>query len=205
MTPRSELSSIFKAYDVRGIVPDELDAQRAFVIGAGFARFVREAEGAKRLIVGRDMRASGIELSRAVIAGACSQGAHVIDIGMCSTDLLYFATGHLDAPGVMLTASHNPAKYNGLKFCLAKARPISQQSGLDAICRYGDEFLSNGQSADGMSSIDVEEMDLLAEFADHVRSFIDPSGLKAFSIVADTANGMGGLVRCLPVSRHTSR
>ncbi|HJV08932.1 MAG TPA: phosphomannomutase/phosphoglucomutase, partial [Acidimicrobiales bacterium] len=123
------LDSIFKAYDIRGVVPDQLDAGLARAVGAAFARFT----GAPRVLVGRDMRPSGVELTEAFAEGATSQGADVVDLGLISTDLAYYAAGSLDAPAAMFTASHNPAKYNGIKLCLAGARPVGQDTGLARI------------------------------------------------------------------------
>src|SRR4051794_35970422 len=114
------LDTIFKAYDIRGTVPDQLDADTCRAIGAAFARFT----GAPTILIARDMRESGVELARAFAEGATGMGADVVDLGMASTDLMYFAAGKLDAPGAMLTASHNPAKYNGIKLCLSGARPV---------------------------------------------------------------------------------
>src|SRR5947208_16672096 len=109
------LDAVFKAYDIRGTVPDQLDAELARRVGAAFARFT----GAPRVLVARDMRPSGVELTAAFIDGATGQGVDVVDLGLASTDLIYFAAGSLDAPGAMFTASHNPAKYTGIKLCLA--------------------------------------------------------------------------------------
>src|SRR5437763_16110110 len=123
------LDAVFKAYDIRGTVPDQLDADLARRVGAAFARF----SGADRVLVARDMRPSGVELSAAFIDGVTGQGADVVDLGMASTDLIYFAAGRLDAPGAMFTASHNPAQYNGIKLCLAGARPVGEDTGLADI------------------------------------------------------------------------
>jgi len=193
----SPFAAIFKAYDVRGIVPDQLNGPIAAAIGAGFARFARTAEGASSIAVGRDMRSSGVELSRALAAGVISEGLAVVDLGLASTDLLYFASGYLDMPGAMLTASHNPAAYNGIKFCLAGAKPVGQDSGLAEIRAGAEEALASGSLADmrdptGSSRYRV--IDLVDEFASHVRSFIDAASLRPTKIVADTANGMGGLI-----------
>ncbi len=184
------LDVVFKAYDVRGTVPDQLDPELCRSIGAAFARFAL-AEGGRcdRILVARDMRQSGVDLSAAFAEGVTSQGVDVVDLGLASTDLVYFASGTLDAPGAMFTASHNPARYNGIKFCLAGAKAVGQDTGLDRI----KELVAAGvppASAQGRRS----EQDLLAKFADHVRSFIDLSVLRPLKVVADTANGMGGLV-----------
>ncbi|MGH9296587.1 MAG: phosphomannomutase/phosphoglucomutase [Acidimicrobiales bacterium] len=194
----SPFSKIFKAYDVRGTVPDQLDSRATFAIGAGFARFVREAEGCDQIVMARDMRESGVELSRAFAAGAFSQGAHVADAGLASTDLLYYASGSLDRPGAMLTASHNPARYNGIKMCLPGARPIGQETGLSDIRAFAEEFLADAPAHGAAERVEddprLEKVDLLDDFARHVHSFVDVDSLRPLKIVADTANGMGGLV-----------
>jgi len=133
----SALDAVFKAYDVRGIVPDQLDAELCRAVGAAFARFAKSP----KVLLARDMRLSGIELSKAFADGVCSQGCDVVDIGLSSTDLLYFAAGRLNAPGAMFTASHNPAQYNGVKFCLAGAAPVGEDSGLGDIKRMAREHL----------------------------------------------------------------
>ena len=180
------LDPIFKAYDVRGSVPDQLDAEVCRAVGAAFARFT----AAPRLVVARDMRESGLPLSEAFIEGAASEGAAVTDLGLASTDLLYFASGRLDVPGAMFTASHNPARYNGIKMCRAGASPVGQDTGLGEIKALAGAFRTNGSMARGR----VEHADLLDEYAAHVRSFVDVDALAPLRVVADTANGMGGLV-----------
>src|ERR1700736_4588425 len=125
----SALDSIFKAYDIRGTVPDQLNADLARSVGVAFAAFT----GAPMIVLARDMRASGVELSRAFAEGVTYAGDDVVEIGLASTDELYFASGSLDAPGAMLTASHNPARYNGIKLCLAGARPVGEDTGLVQI------------------------------------------------------------------------
>ncbi|HMG45047.1 MAG TPA: phosphomannomutase/phosphoglucomutase [Acidimicrobiales bacterium] len=187
------LDQIFKAYDVRGIVPDQLDAVLAEQIGQAFARFAVEASAPSsvtRVLVARDMRPSGVELATAFSEGVQRQGLDVVDLGMSSTDLLYFASGKLAAPGVVFTASHNPAQYNGIKMCLAGAKPVGQDTGLDAI----RAMVENGVPASTAMPGQIESADLLSEFAEHVRSFVDRANLYPLRIVADTANGMGGLV-----------
>ena len=183
------LDAVFKAYDVRGIVPDQLDARACRAIGWAFARFA----GADRLVVARDMRASGEALSAAFITGARVAGADVVDIGLASTDTIYFASGRLDAPGAMFTASHNPAAYNGIKFCLAGAKPVGEDSGLIDIKRAAEQAMVSGAD-DGQETGGYERHDFLSEYAEHVRSFVDVSALRPLKIVADTANGMGGLI-----------
>ncbi len=184
---------VFKAYDIRGIVPDQLDATMCRAIGAAVARFT----GAPRLLVARDMRPSGVELAAAFADGARAEGTAVTDLGMGSTDFLYFASGHLDAPGAMFTASHNPAAYNGIKLCLAGARPIGRDTGLADIEALTNEILANQLLVDPPAVADLaplDHVDVLEAYADHVRSFVDLTVLKPLKIVADTANGMGGLV-----------
>jgi phosphomannomutase len=185
-----DLDAIFKAYDIRGTTPDQLDADVAKRLGAAFARFAADqVGGARRVLVARDMRPSGVELVAAFTAGAQEQGLDVVDLGLASTDLLYFAAGKLDAPGAMFTASHNPAQYNGAKLCLPGAKPIGEDTGLGEIKRMTAEGLAPTGTPGA-----VERLDLLRDFGVHVRSFVDPQVLRPLKIVADTANGMGGLV-----------
>ena len=191
----ADLSNVFKAYDVRGVVPDELNATQFRAIGVATARFT----GEDRLLVARDMRPSGVELAGAFGFGARSEGVTVVDLGLASTDLLYFAAGSLDAPGAMFTASHNPARYNGLKLCLSGARPIGRDTGLTEIQATAEALLDEWGST-GPPELDpselapIEERSVLPEYAAHVRSFVDTSVLAPLKVVADTANGMGGLI-----------
>ncbi len=180
------LDTIFKAYDVRGIYPDELDESVAKKIGNAFARFT----AASTVVVGHDMRPSSIPLSQAFVEGATLAGADVVDVGLASTDLVYFASGRLDAPAAMFTASHNPAQYNGIKMCRASAAPVGEATGLVQI----KEAVAAGLVERAEEAGRVEHRDLLGEFADHVRSFVDISLLRPLRVVADTANGMGGLI-----------
>src|SRR5271166_1065722 len=182
-------ADVFKAYDIRGVVPEQLDAPMCRAIGAAVARFTR----APRLLVARDMRPSGVELAAAFAEGARAEGTAVTDLGMASTDFLYFAAGRLDAPGAMFTASHNPAQYNGIKLCLAGARPIGRDTGLDEIQATTEALLADPPAVTAALA-PLEHLDLLEEYAEHVRSFIDPAVLRPLKVVADTANGMGGLV-----------
>lgn len=181
-----DLGPIFKAYDVRGVCPDELDEDVARRIGAAFARW----SAAPRIALGRDARISSPALAGAISEGANSQGCSVIDLGLASTDLLYFASGKLDVPGVMLTASHNPARYNGMKFCLAGAAPVGEESGLADIKALAETDVLGVVERCGT----VEEMDLLPDYVDHVLGFIEAGEMRPLKVVADTANGMGGLV-----------
>jgi phosphomannomutase len=179
------LDAIFKAYDIRGIHPDEIDEALARRIGNAFARFV----GTERIVVGRDMRPSSGPLAAAFADGANFAGVDVIDIGLCSTDVVYYASGSLDAPGAMLTASHNPAQYNGIKLCRAGAAPIGEDTGLRQI----KETVAAGVLEKAETSGSVEHRDLLEAFGEHVRSFVDTTRLRPLKVIADTANGMGGL------------
>ena len=186
----SVLDSIVKAYDIRGTVPDQLDADVAHALGVGFAAFVRS----DRVVIGRDMRPSGPELVEAFTRGVIEQGIDVIDIGLASTDLMYYAAGVLDVPGAMFTASHNPAGYNGVKLCLAGARPIGVDTGLADVQAVAQQVLDGGGPRQAVTCGSRSERELLSDFADHVVSFIDPADIGSMKVVADTANGMGGLV-----------
>src|SRR3954470_2445264 len=161
------LDQIFKAYDVRGTVPDQLNAGLCRSIGAAFARFA----GAPTIVMARDMRETGVELSRAFAEGVTSQGVDVIDLGLASTDLIYFASGRLDAPGAMFTASHNPAKYNGIKMCLAGAKPVGEDTGLRDI-RATVEAGGAAPAASGRQGT-ITERQMIDEYAAHVQSFVD--------------------------------
>jgi phosphomannomutase len=190
MSASDALDAIVKAYDIRGTVPDQLDADVAHALGVGFAKFIDSSVA----IVARDMRPSGPELADAFARGLMEHGVDVIDIGLASTDLMYFAAGKLDAPGAMFTASHNPAQYNGVKLCLSGARPVGVDTGLQRIKETAREVLAGRGPAPSGRVGRTTERDLLSAFADHVVSFVDPSSLRPMRVVADTANGMGGLV-----------
>ncbi len=181
-----DLGRIFKAYDVRGVVPDDLDDETARGIGAAFA----EWSGADRIAVGYDCRVSSPSLAAALRDGIASRGTDVLDLGPSSTDLLYFTSGLLEVPGIMLTASHNPPEWNGMKFCLAGARPVGQDTGLVELRALAEQ----GGLPPAASRGRVEKRDLLDAYADHVLSFINASRIAPLTVVADTANGMGGLV-----------
>jgi phosphomannomutase len=186
----SPFDAVFKAYDIRGTVPEQLDEEMCRAIGAAFARFA----GAPRLLVGHDMRPSGDELVAAFSDGARREGADVSLLGLVSTDLVYYAAGTLDAPGVVFTASHNPAQYNGIKLCLAGARPVGEDTGLADIKATAEAIVDGRQQVPATATGNEDSLDLLDAFADHVVSFADRSLLKPLKVVADTANGMGGLV-----------
>ncbi len=188
------LDQIVKAYDIRGVYPDQINAEVCNALGVGFAQFVRVSEpDTTSVIIARDMRPSGPELVDAFAAGVRRQGLDVVDIGLASTDMLYFASGSLDAPGAMFTASHNPAEYNGIKMCASAARPIGQDTGLADIKATANAHL-RGEVPAAETEGTGSEQNLLAGFAQHVRSFIDTDGLRPLKVVADTANGMGGYV-----------
>jgi phosphomannomutase len=179
-----DLSKIVKAYDIRGVVPDELDAEVAHAVGAAFAIFTK----APRIVIAHDMRESSIPLSQAVAEGAASQGTDVVMAGLASTDMIYFAAGSLDIPGVMLTASHNPAKYNGIKLCLAGARPVGQDTGLADI----RALIENGIPVyDGMPGT-ITTHELVEDYAVFLRHLVDLSGIRPLKVVVDAGNGMGG-------------
>jgi phosphomannomutase len=189
LNPR-DLSTIIKAYDVRGVVPDQLDADIARALGAAFARFA----GSPRIVIARDMRESGVELSKAFAEGATGQGVDVVDAGMGSTDLLYFAAGSLDIPGAMFTASHNPAKYNGIKLCLSGARPVGQDSGLAQLRTDAEDYLANGiPSYDGTTGT-VTEQAMLDDYAAYMKKLVPGlDAMRPLKVVVDAGNGMGGL------------
>ncbi len=182
-----DTSVIFKAYDVRGTYPDQLDDDVARAIGSAFATFAQSP----RLVVARDMRVSGVALANAFARGARAVGVEVLDLGLASTDFLYFASGFLDVPGAMFTASHNPAQYNGVKLCLAGAKPISLESGLIEIEAMTNEFYAARAAGD---LAPYSTLDLTNEWVTHVHTFADVAAFRPLKIVADTANGMGGFV-----------
>lgn len=189
----SVLEHIVKAYDIRGTVPDQLDADVAYALGVGFARFVND-RGAERVVIARDMRPSGPALIEAFSRGVMECGVDVVDIGLASTDLMYYASGILDIPGAMFTASHNPAEYNGIKLCRSGARPIGADTGLDVVQEIAERVLGGDTPPPTTRLGRRSEQNLLSDFADHVLTFIDPSAIGPMKVVADTANGMGGLV-----------
>ena len=180
-------SDIFKAYDVRGTYPDQIDERLARAVGSAFATFVKTP----RVVVARDMRPSGPSLVGAFSEGVRAVGVEVLDMGLASTDFLYFAAGHLDIPGAMFTASHNPARYNGIKLCLAGAKPIGVDTGLSEIEAMTNTFYD--APATGTLAA-IQGVDLTAQWVAHVHSFVDVSALRPLKIVADTANGMGGFI-----------
>jgi phosphomannomutase len=184
------LDAIVKAYDIRGTVPDQLDASAAYAFGVAFAKF----SGASSIVVAHDMRPSGLELIDAFQRGALTHGVDVTNLGLASSDLLYYASGKFNVPGAMFTASHNPAQYNGIKCCLAGARSIGIDNGLREMKAIASDVLAGNEPPAAAKAGALNHANLLAEFADHVVGFIAGDQLRPLRIVADTANGMGGLV-----------
>ncbi|MEN0135515.1 MAG: phosphomannomutase/phosphoglucomutase [Rhodococcus sp. (in: high G+C Gram-positive bacteria)] len=179
--------AVIKAYDVRGVVGELIDAAFVQDVGGAFARLVRE-EGATKAVIGYDMRASSPELARAFADGVTAQGLDVVLIGLASTDQLYFASGLFDCPGAMFTASHNPAKYNGIKLCRAGAKPVGQETGLAAIAA---EVVDGVPAYDGAAG-EVSEEDVLEQYASFVRGLVNLSDLRPLTVAVDAGNGMGG-------------
>lgn len=179
-----DLAKIFKAYDVRGVVPDEFDESIAEAVGAAFV----EVTGAASVVVAHDMRDSSPVLAEAFIRGARSRRADVVHAGLGSTDLLYYASGSLGLPGVMFTASHNPARYNGMKMCLSGAVPIGGETGLIEIRDRAAELVGTTATPGGS----VIEKDLLTGYADYLRTLVDLRGIRPLKVVVDAGNGMGG-------------
>ncbi|GAA3046640.1 phosphomannomutase/phosphoglucomutase [Kitasatospora albolonga] len=187
-----DLKQLVKAYDVRGVVPDQWDEVLSRAFGAAFVRVV----GASAIVVGHDMRPSSPSLSRAFAEGAAASGADVVEIGLCSTDQLYYASGSMDLPGAMFTASHNPAQYNGIKLCRSGAAPVGQDTGLSQI----RELVESWTGADGtvtVPALDVKPGSISAKetlrgYADHLLSLVDLSAIRPLKVVVDAGNGMGG-------------
>lgn len=180
-----DLSGIVKAYDIRGVVGEQLDADVVRDFGAAFARLV----GGPTVVIGHDMRDSSPGLAAAFAEGVTAQGVDVVNIGLASTDMLYFASGKLDLPGAMFTASHNPAQYNGIKLCRAGAAPVGQDSGLGQIRQDAEQGVPD---AEGVAKGAVTEQDMLADYAAYLRELVDLSGSRPLKVVVDAGNGMGG-------------
>ena len=187
MRTRESVTAVIKAYDVRGVIGVDLDAEFIRETGAAFARLVRN-EGETTVAIGHDMRESSPELARAFADGVTSQGLDVIHIGLASTDELYFASGTLNCAGAMFTASHNPAEYNGIKLCRRGARPVGQETGLAAII---DDLVDGVPAFDGAPG-EVTEQDLLGAYAEYLNTLVDLRGIRPLTVAVDAANGMGG-------------
>jgi len=186
-----DLSSIIKAYDVRGTVPDQLDANLSHDIGAAFVQVLGIAAqdgGPGAVVIGHDMRPSGPDLVAAFADGVREQGCDVILIGLASTDGLYFASGTLGLPGAMFTASHNPAQYNGIKLCRVGAAPVGQDSGLREIT----ELVMAGITTPDVPMGEVREVDVLRDYAAYLRELVDVADIRPLTIVVDAGNGMAG-------------
>jgi phosphomannomutase len=194
VTSTPDLSAFIKAYDVRGLVPDQLSPQVVRAIGAAFAEVVARPEGADHVVVGHDMRPSSPQLCEAFAEGVAERGVDVVLIGLASTDQLYYASGARFAPGAMFTASHNPAQYNGIKLCRSGARPVGQDSGLVQIRDLAQRILDEGYAvlapADHAGRVGRE--DVLAGYATFLRSLVDLSGIRPLKVVIDAGNGMAG-------------
>jgi phosphomannomutase len=183
----ADLAQLVKAYDIRGVVPDQLDPDLAREVGAAFV----ELTGGDAVVVARDMRASSPALAAAFAEGATGRGADVVDAGMGSTDYLYYASGALDLPGAMFTASHNPAAYNGIKLCRAGAAPVGQDTGLRQIRAWLEHGLP-ARATRGRGTGRVVQRDLLADYAAYLRRLVDLSGIRRLTVVVDAGNGMAG-------------
>ena len=179
-----DYQKIFKAYDIRGIVPDELDEQVAESVGAAFARLT----GARSVVTVHDMRTSSAPLAEAFARGAAAQGADVIEGGLGSTDMLYYASGALGIPGAMITASHNPAKYNGIKLCREGARPVGADTGLTEL----RDMAAAGVPSTGGPAGTISGRDLLSGYADHLKTLVDVSAIRPLTVAVDAGNGMAG-------------
>ncbi|MEO7270066.1 MAG: phosphomannomutase/phosphoglucomutase [Knoellia sp.] len=190
--PPHNLSDFVKAYDVRGLVPEQLDVDVAWSLGAAFAEVIVSRENGTGCVIGHDMRATSPELSRAFGAGVTSRGIDVTHIGLASTDGLYFASGHLDLAGAMFTASHNPAAYNGIKLCRPGARPVGQDSGLADVRDLAQELLDGTAELRHEGEGKSDERDLLADYAEFLRGLVDLSAIRPLKVVVDAGNGMGG-------------
>jgi phosphomannomutase len=178
---------VIKAYDVRGLVGAEIDESFVADVGAAFGKLMR-SEGAQQVVIGYDMRDSSPSLAAAFAAGVTGQGLDVVRIGLASTDQLYFASGVLDCPGAMFTASHNPAAYNGIKLCRAGAKPVGADTGLTAI---SDDLIAGVAAHDGPPGT-IADKDVLAEYGTFLRSLVDTSGLRPLRVAVDAGNGMAG-------------
>ncbi|MEV8511316.1 phosphomannomutase/phosphoglucomutase [Dactylosporangium sp. NPDC051484] len=190
-----DLSRIVKAYDVRGTVPDQFNEPVAEALGRAFVQTLRSrGEFAEKIVTAHDMRASGPALAAAFAAGARAEGADILEAGLGSTDLLYYASGALDLPGAMFTASHNPAQYNGIKLCKQGAKPVGQDTGLAEIRQRAQEILDSGapRVAEAELKGGIEQHSLLERYATHLLTLVDLSDIRPLTVVVDAGNGMGG-------------
>src|SRR6202051_3866860 len=185
--PAAAVHRVIKAYDVRGLVGSEIDESFVSDVGAAFATLMR-SEGAQQVVIGYDMRDSSPSLAAAFAAGVTGQGLDVVRIGLASTDQLYFASGLLDCPGAMFTASHNPAAYNGIKLCRAAAKPVGRDTGLTAIT---DDMIAGVPPYDGASG-DIVDRDVLRDYGEFLRSLVNLSGMPPIRVAADAGNGIAG-------------
>ena len=185
--PAAAVHRVIKAYDVRGLVGDEIDEGFVADVGAAFARLMRD-EGARQVAIGYDMRDSSPALAAAFADGATSQGLDVVRIGLASTDQLYFASGLLDCPGAMFTASHNPAAYNGIKLCRAGAKPVGKDTGLSTV---SDDVIAGVPTYDGPRGT-IADRDVLADYGEFLRSLVDLTALRPLRVAIDAGNGMAG-------------
>ncbi|MEU0967795.1 phosphomannomutase/phosphoglucomutase [Streptomyces sp. NPDC005917] len=184
----ADLAQIVKAYDVRGVVPDQWDEAIAELFGAAFA----QVTAAAAIAVGHDMRPSSPGLSRAFARGAAARGVDVTEIGLCSTDQLYYASGALGLPGAMFTASHNPAQYNGIKMCRAGAAPVGEDTGLAEIRALTEGWLAEGAPGPAATPGTITSRDTLTDYAAHLLSLVDLTSIRPLKVVVDAGNGMGG-------------
>ena len=187
-----DLSALIKAYDIRGVVPEQWDPKLSREVGIAFVEVlkIRASDGGTgRIVVGHDMRPTGPDLVAAFIDGVTGAGVDVISIGLCSTDGLYFASGRLDIPGAMFTASHNPAEYNGIKLCRAGAAPVGQDSGLSEIRELLESEKLPGYSGESGTAT---SQDMLADYAQYLRELVPLEKSRKLKVVIDTGNGMGG-------------
>jgi phosphomannomutase len=188
--PAAAVQRVIKAYDVRGLVGEQIDEDFVRDVGGAFARLMRDERtpGASQVVIGYDMRESSPSLAAAFADGVVAQGLDVVRIGLASTDQLYFASGLLDCPGAMFTASHNPAAYNGIKLCRAGAKPVGKDTGLTTI---SDEVIG-GVPEGGGATGSIEDRDVLAEYGDFLRSLVDLRASRPLRVAVDAGNGMGG-------------
>lgn len=191
-----DLSLIFKAYDVRGLYPSQINEDAARRIGHAFALFA----GVGRIVVGRDCRISSPAIARALMRGINEAGVDVVDLGEVTTDALYYASGSMDLPGVVVTASHNPPEYNGLKFCLAGAAPVGEDGGLRDVRRLADATQQSVQPGGS-----VESMEILEGYVDHLFTVVDAAAVGELTVAADGGNGMAGIALPTVFDRLPSR